>query len=115
MNIKAPRKKYRSKHEWHSIKFIGTRKNDSNEISHEILDEPYFLSPHAMWSIKLTHVDYGFEKLKRCRQQSMDLELIGRGQYFKDHGLHASEICNSQLDKYYHFDIKYSYTDSMKL
>lgn len=87
----------------------------SNEISRKIRSENYFWSPYAMWSIKLTHPNNDFEKLSRFQNQSIDLELVGRGQYFKDHGLYAYEICNRHLDKYYHFDKKYSYTDNMKL
>lgn len=86
-----------------------------NENSRTIKNEDYFLGPYAMWSIKLTHQNNDFKKLTKFQYQSIDLELIGRGQYFKDHGLYASEICSSHLDKYYHFDKKYSYADNMRL
>lgn len=83
----------------------------ANEVYHKISENSYFLSPYAMWSIKLTHPNNDFEKLKRFA--SIDLELVGRGQYFKDQGTTTSEICNEQLDKYYRFDDTISYADNV--
>lgn len=60
-----------------------------------------FLSPYAIWKIELEPVGSA-ESLRICRHKNIDLELIGRGQYFEDESSLTSQFCTEELDKYTH-------------
>lgn len=69
----------------------------------QISESNSFLSPYATWQIKLTNEENKFDTLEKYVNVSMDFELPGHGEYFKDGNLYALEICNDELDKYYHY------------
>ncbi|XP_055298570.1 uncharacterized protein LOC129566553 [Sitodiplosis mosellana] len=73
----------------------------NNEVCRKIGKSDYFLSPYALWGIKLIG---DFNKLQPFKRESIDLKLIGHGQYFKSTDSNAQDICTTHLDKYYNFD-----------
>lgn len=79
----------------------------SNEVYDKISGKNCFLSPYAMWSIKLRKIsenEENFDNLKKFTSEIIDLELIGHGQYLKEEGLISKEICNEKLDEYYNLE-----------
>lgn len=72
-----------------------------NTVYDKIRANDYFLSPYALWSLKLTKGR--FSRLRSFGMSDIDLELVGTGQYL-DHGPFISELCNDQLDQFYSVD-----------
>lgn len=79
----------------------------SNDVYRKIREKSYFLSPYTLWTINLS--EGNFENLKKFENEQIDLELVGRGQFFKENGIIAHEVCNSELDSYYNLDDDLSY------
>lgn len=80
--------------------------SNPNKVYETIQKNDYFLSPYATWNIKLTNnTANNFNALTKFSNETIDLELIGHGQYFKNKGsLLTSEICNDQLDQFYNLN-----------
>lgn len=76
---------------------------ERNDPFKRIRENDPFLSPYAMWIIKLDHPIRDFRGLSKFINENIDLELVGRGQYLK-HGTFSTDICNDQLDQYYNLD-----------
>lgn len=90
----------------YSLRLDSTGKfTKPNDVCEKIRRNDYFLSPYATWSIKLTNATSNFETLNKFANETIDLELTGHGQYFKNQGsLFAQDICNDRLDQFYDFD-----------
>lgn len=73
---------------------------EKNEMLRKINNNDYFLSPYVTWNIKLTG---DVNKLKKFRNETMDVLLTGRGQYILNEEPFISKICSQHLDKYYTF------------
>lgn len=75
----------------------------SNEDYHKLADRnsDIFLSPYGSWQIKLTDGD--FSQLKPFENETIDMEMVGTGQYFNSESQYASEICNHHLNEFYNF------------
>lgn len=71
-----------------------------NDTYRKIKDNDAFLSPYGMWMITLSG---DFSKLQDFKNQPMDLELIGHGQYI-EHGEYTVGTCTDELNKNYNFD-----------
>lgn len=83
-----------------------------NDMYRKIIERPFFFIPFIMWKIQLISVDpeslymqQSFNKLAKFTNISIDLRLIGRGQYYKHKELHSFAICNEQMDEFYQLDI----------
>lgn len=96
-----------------TIRYSTNRKGESpyfDLVYDDIIKADMFLSPYATWKIKLESDWKGvkdkikYEPLKMFRNKTIDLELIGRGQYFDDGASFTTQICSEQLVKYYHID-----------
>lgn len=75
----------------------GTYSNENN-VYKRIKGNPPILSPYAMWKIQLRHTNAAtFQKLTKFANHSIDLELVGKGQYLD----RKDQVCNSNLEKYY--------------
>lgn len=80
-----------------------------NEVYRKISQQgSYVISPYAMWKIQLKLDPYANSSqvdalLSKLRTSSVTIELVGRGKYFKN-DLLAYEVCNENLQKYYHLD-----------
>lgn len=84
---------------------------DQNLVYEKINKYDYFLSPYAMWKIKLVFTnDRPKFNARNFQDKWIDLQLIGRGQYLEQ-GPFTMEICNDDLDKFYNFDNSTSQTD----
>lgn len=89
-----------------------------NDVYRKLSDKNYFLSPYAMWKIKLVNIFDDFELKNQSVQstpnafnvlygyadESMNLDIFGRGQYFRAEGLFANEVCSGEIEKYYDYD-----------
>lgn len=88
-----------------------------NEVYRKLSENHYFLSPYATWKIQLMVIEKdfasttsaassqnGFNKLAKFAKSSLNLELVGRGQYFRSSGTLEAEICTNEVGKYYQFD-----------
>lgn len=88
-----------------------------NEVYRKLSEGPYFLSPYATWKIKLIPIDEDidetmqsarsrsvYQALAKFIKSSLNLELVGRGQYFRRNGILETEICTEEVGKYYEFD-----------
>lgn len=77
----------------------------ANQVYAKIMKGDLFLSPFTTWKIKLadSHAQ-DYTVLESFRNKTIDLELIGRGQYFDDQASVASQICTEDLDKHYTID-----------
>lgn len=71
----------------------------SNDVYQQISDNEPFLSPYAMWSIKIENVTGDFAKLKRFSNVDIDLELVGKGRHIQYNTPH---ICSDELENIYH-------------
>lgn len=71
----------------------------TNEVYRKIRENAYFVSPYAVWSIRLDNPNM----TSILVNTPVHLELTGRGQYFKN-GQYASEVCTHDLDRFYHSD-----------
>lgn len=74
-----------------------------NDVYKKISGSNYFLSPYALWSIKLEN-ERNNVTVNQFENQIIDIELIGRGQYLKNVETISRDVCNNQLDKYYFLD-----------
>lgn len=89
-----------------------------NEVYRKLSGKNFFLSPYALWKIKLVKIfdDFQlknqsaqvtrnpFDQLKKYTDENLDLEIIGRGQYFRADGVFANEVCTDEIAKYYESD-----------
>lgn len=82
------------------------KKNDKgepdvvNEVYNKIRDGYFFLSPYTMWTIKLVG---DFTELNEFKNEIIDLQLQGSGQYVKHSSNIENEFVPHVLDKYYDF------------
>lgn len=87
-----------------------------NNVYRKLSEKQYFLSPYTTWKIKLIVMaeDFAsitdapsqnaFDKLKKYQEDSINMELIGRGEYFRNNKASTSEICTVEMEKYYDFE-----------
>lgn len=89
-----------------------------NEVYRKLSGKNFFLSPYALWKIKLVKIfdDFQlknqsaqvtrspFDQLKKYKGENLDLQIIGRGQYFRADGDFANEVCTDEIAKYYEPD-----------
>lgn len=94
-----------------------------NEVYRKLSEKHYFLSPYATWKIQLTVINEdfesftedtdntentsfqkGFKRLAKFVNQHFDMELVGRGQYFRSKGRLEAEICTDEVQNYYQLD-----------
>lgn len=71
-----------------------------NKTYESIEQNDFFLSPFVLWKITLLNENNDFERLNKFINQTIDLLLVGKGQYLKN-GLTSSEICGDNLNRYY--------------
>lgn len=74
-----------------------------NEVYRKIKENAYFISPYALWKVKVVKSEIKAQPLDEFIDKDIHLELFGNGAYFKN-GQYVSEICTSNLDKFYHYD-----------
>lgn len=85
-----------------------------NDVYRKLSEKHYFLSPYTTWKIRLTVIgedfdsttenNSGFKKLAKFVNNHFDLELVGRGQYFRSKGTLEAEICTDVVNNYYESD-----------
>ncbi|XP_055849961.1 uncharacterized protein LOC129914646 [Episyrphus balteatus] len=77
-----------------------------NVVYTTIRDSHTFLSPYGLWNIKLKSVNksVSFNQLKTFANESIDLELIGRGYYIEQDPDFNFNICDQYLDTFYSVD-----------
>lgn len=79
---------------WQSIILHASIKKDENglpsarnEVFRKIKDGGYFLSPFSTWSIQLLKGEYAesnvFQVFEKFKDDEIDLQLVGCGQYFR--------------------------------
>lgn len=71
---------------------------NANKVYHKLTKMNYSLSPYTTWKIKFTSSIGNFDKLIAFKDDDIDVELSGRGQYIENNSL-ASDICMKQSDK----------------
>lgn len=88
-----------------------------NDVYRKIAHGEYFLSPYTMWKLQLKSENFkhlnstnsnAMEKIARMARgfvgSGLRLELVGRGQYFKNE-LFAPEVCSQpEMRRFYHED-----------
>lgn len=90
-----------------------------NDVYRKVANGEYFLSPYTMWKIQMKQETFSYlnstnttsmanmAKVATLVQQygsGLHVELVGRGQYFKNE-LFAPEICSQpEMNKFYHED-----------
>lgn len=96
-----------------------------NEVYRKLSEKQYFLSPYTTWKIQLIviaedfttitddPIENTFDNLKKFEKETINMELIGRGEYFRNKAM-AADICTSEMDKYYDFDSAASYVNSIE-
>ncbi|XP_055853377.1 uncharacterized protein LOC129917079 [Episyrphus balteatus] len=77
-----------------------------NVVYNTIRESHTFLSPYGLWNIKLKSVikSFSFNQLKIFANESIDLELIGRGYYIEQDPDFNFNICDQYLDTFYSVD-----------
>lgn len=89
-----------------------------NEAYRKVSEKFFFLSPYTMWRIQLVRIfdDFpgenkkeqnksdSFSELKNYTSASINMEIIGRGQYFRSGGVFANEVCTTEIEKYFDMD-----------
>lgn len=63
-----------------------------------------FLSPYAMWSIKLENMTGDYGDLNKFSDEILDLELTGTGSLITRDAEYTHEICNRHLGKFFSID-----------
>lgn len=97
---------------YNMLKDADGRQTAKSEIYDDIRKNNPFLSPFAMWSIKLQNLTSdAFGKLQTFEDDSIDLELIGHGEYISSEI--DLKICNRHLNDYYNFDMTLSSEDNV--
>lgn len=89
-----------------------------NEVYKKIRNGDFFLSPYTMWSIQLVNPKGEPEKfgeLDKFKNQIIDLQLRGNGQYVKNSTDFINDFPPDVLDKHYDFDGVVCYTNDKKL
>lgn len=89
-----------------------------NEVYTKIRNGDFFLSPYTMWSIQLVNPKGEPEKfgeLDKFKNQIIDLQLRGNGQYVKNSTDFINDFPPDVLDKHYDFDGVVCYTNDKKL
>lgn len=71
-----------------------------NNVYRKLSESNYFLSPYVLWSMKLES-ERNNGALSKFENETIDIELVGRGQYLKNTEAVSRDVCNNQLDKYY--------------
>lgn len=95
---------------------LGTGPFKSNEVYKKI-EKSYFLSPYGMWRIQLLNTTVGqdFLPLREFQNHLINLELVGRGWYFKNPSSFSADICRDELGQFYDLDKTVSGTNSIQL
>lgn len=82
-----------------------------NDVYRKISERGFLLSPFTLWRIKLmrddsiqSNIGCDFNELNTFKNISIDLKLVGRGQYVYNKNVVLYDICNGKLDEIYHFD-----------
>lgn len=70
-----------------------------NETFEKIKKNTPFLSPYGLWQIQISG---NIGVLSKYQNETMDMELLGRGSFLK-HGAYTASTGNNQLDDYYPF------------
>lgn len=86
---------------------------DPNDVYRKIQQNDFFLSPYTMWNIKLTNLTGSFDQFEKFKNETIDLELVGRGQYIEQNPTFTNDICTEQLDKLYNVDKTMLNTDAI--
>ncbi|CAH1113850.1 unnamed protein product [Psylliodes chrysocephalus] len=81
---------------------------DKNKVYDFIKNNDCMLSPYATWSIKFTNVNNSFNSLSKFRNETLQIELEGQGQYIapdiefsSDHNIkqyYKYDECLSEID-----------------
>lgn len=94
------------------------KKNDEglpetmNDVYKKIRNGKFFLSPYTMWTIQL---DGDTNQLDEFRNEIIDLNLQGHGQYVKHSSNIEHEFAPNILDKYYNFNGIISFANNENL
>ncbi|XP_034951234.1 uncharacterized protein [Chelonus insularis] len=80
---------------------------DPNKVYTTILKSHTFLSPYVMWSIKLNNVtdSVSFDRLNAYANETIDIELFGRGYYIEQNANFNFEVCKDYLNKFYDVEV----------
>ncbi|XP_055847846.1 uncharacterized protein LOC129913287 [Episyrphus balteatus] len=86
-----------------TISYNLNKNEDPNEVYKTIRDSHTFLSPYGLWSIRLRQVNksVSFNQLKKFANESIDMELVGRGYYIEQNPEFNFNVCNEYLDSFY--------------
>ncbi|XP_031631115.1 uncharacterized protein LOC116345674 [Contarinia nasturtii] len=78
----------------------------TNEVYKKIKDGDFFLSPYTLWAIQLESREKvgDFSHLKEFKDEIMDVQLRGHGQYLKQSTSFTRDVSINDLDKQYHFN-----------
>lgn len=78
---------------------------DANDVYRKLSvpSADYFLSPYGELEIQLKARQGTFRPLYPYKDEAIELELIGDGQYFDSNSELVASTCNEQLDEYYDF------------
>lgn len=68
----------------------------SNDVYHKLRESSSFLSPYAIWKVKITSINTNFDELEKFTNADIDLELSGRGQCIRNDPL-LTDICKNQI------------------
>lgn len=89
-----------------------------NDVYHKLDGKDYFLSPYAIWQVQLVKImdDFpsnsyndtiarsGFNALNKFKDETINIELYGRGQYLRADSETSEEVCTDEVGKYYFSD-----------
>lgn len=75
----------------------------ANDVCKKVSNNNYFLSPYGIWKIKLiaNAAEPNFDQLIHFEKRNINLELIGRGQYFDHQQSSFAKVCTDKLDQFY--------------
>lgn len=98
-----------------------------NDVFRKLSENSAFLSPYAAWKIRLIeikndldvkdslNVQNAFDKLKRFINEPLNLEIIGRGKFFRSNGTFSPEVCTDEMSTFYEFDKARSATHAVDI
>lgn len=86
-----------------------------NNVYDKIRNGDFFLSPYTMWSIQLKGEPEKIDGLDKFKNEIVDLQLRGNGQYVENSTDFINDFPSDVLDKHYDFDGVVCYTNDKKL